>query len=231
VTARELIKSSLRLIGVIATGEDPSAAEQSDALSVLNDIIESWGTDGLLIYEIKKETFPLVVGQQQYTIGVGGNFNTTRPKQIHDASIYDGSAEYQLKIMNIDEWAEISVKDMRSALPQYLFAEGGYPLDRLNLFPVPGSASSIILYSSKPLTGFATVDDTVSFPPGYARALRYNLAMELAPEYGKEPSALVASVAMDSKSDLKRVNTEPSYMESDALGLSTSKTFNWLTGE
>jgi hypothetical protein len=44
------------------------------------------------------------------------------------------------------------------------------------------------------------------FPPGYLRCFKYNLAIEIANEFGVEPPPTVQRIAMASKRDLKRIN-------------------------
>lgn len=231
MTAADLIKGSLRLIGAIATGETPSADEQSDALVVLNDMLESWSIDGLLVYQRVRENFALVPSQQTYTMGVSGNFNTSRPTRIVEAGIEINGNEIPVYIMNEQEWRDIGIKSLQSTIPQRLYTDGSYPLENVNLWPIPSAANNLILYSLKPLTSFTSTSNTVSLPPGYSRALRYNLALELAPEFGKAPSVVIASIASESKADIKRQNTQPVYMKSDAFGLVSRKPFNWFTGE
>ena len=68
-------------------------------------------------------------------------------------------------------------------------------------------------------------------PPGYSRALRYNLALEWAPEFGKPVDQTILMVANESKAEIKRQNTQPVYMVSDALGLVGPKGFDINTGE
>lgn len=41
-TARELIQSSFRLLGVIQSGESPTEAEEQDALFTMNAMLNSW---------------------------------------------------------------------------------------------------------------------------------------------------------------------------------------------
>jgi hypothetical protein len=55
---------------------------------------------------------------------------------------------------------------------------------KLHLNPVPSAADTLVLYTWQQLSRFAATSDTFDLPPGYARAIRYNLALELAPEYG-----------------------------------------------
>lgn len=234
-TPRDLIKGSLRLIGAIATGEAPSADEQTDAFNVLNDMLDSWSNEKLTIFQTTTETFPLTIGQQTYSMGPTGNFNTVRPQKIENIGIQQVSSanllELPMKILNQDQWANITIKATTSALPLKVYIEDTYPLLTLYFWPVPSAAVNIVLYSWKPLGSFATVNSVISLPPGYAKALRYNLAMELAPEYGKEPSQVVAMGAAESKENIKRMNVKPLYLGVDSGAVARKKSFNWLTGE
>lgn len=232
---RDLLSSSLRLLGAIATGETPSAAEQADALAAVNRMVDSWSNEELLIYADVVETFNLVPGQQTYTMGPSGNFNTVRPQRIEKARLQTVTsglpADLPLTLVTLDEWARIIIKTQSSSLPLRLYIEENYPLMNLNLWPIPNIANKIVLWSWKPLTRFATVDDDVSFPPGYERMIVYNGALELAPEYGREPSATVLSTAIESKANIKRMNTQPSYLSTDSAIRSRNRRFNILKGD
>jgi hypothetical protein len=97
------------------------------------------------------------------------------------------------------------------------------------LWPKPSAANKVVLYSMKALTAFATADTAVSLPNGYLRALRYNLAIEMAPEFGREPSALVVTAAQESKEVIKRMNIKPGLLA--ANDLTSRKPYNILIGE
>lgn len=232
-TVSDLIKSALRDIGAIATGETPSASELTDGLTSLNDLVETWSADGFLVFEEKIETFTLIANQQQYGIGSGGDFDTVRPIQIKGAGIKQsgGEDEQPVKILNIQEWQSIVVKSTSSELPLYLYYNPAYPLGEVNVWPKPSAASSLVLYSEKPLTAFANTAATVSLPPGYQRALRKNLALELAPEYGRNPSPLLMEQAMESKAEIMRRNMKTVLLGSDTVNLNRNRPFNIITGE
>ena len=230
MTARDLINGALRLIGAIASGETLSGNELSDALLVLNDMMDSWSADGFMINEVKRESFPLIPSQQTYTIGIGGNFNTSRPTLIQEVTLDQNGVEIPVKIINLQEWAAITVKNVTSSIPQKMYIEGAFPLERFNIWPIPSVANNLVIYTLNPLSSFASANTVVQLPPGYSKAIRYNLAMELAPEYGKEPTPFIISTAAETKADVKRTNTDPVYMTSDVAGLTTNKSFNYLTG-
>jgi hypothetical protein len=48
-TARNVIKSVLRLISAIESNETPTAAESNDALTALNDMLHSWALHGVVL--------------------------------------------------------------------------------------------------------------------------------------------------------------------------------------
>lgn len=234
-TVRDLIKGSLRLIGAIATGETPSADELNDGLSTLNDMIDSWSTESLFIPIRTRESFALVPGQSTYTMGPTGNFNTTRPIEILRAGLEDTTngtpVERSVRLLNIDQWAQITIKSNQSTLPTSLYPEYPFPLATLTVWPVPSAARNLIVYSLKPLASYTSVNDALSLAPGYKRALRYNLAIEMAPEYGKQPNPVVIAAAVSGIENIKRRNIKPQYLNADPGVQSRRSNFNYRTGE
>lgn len=233
--ALDLINSSMRLIGVLASGETLSANEATDALSTLNDMLGIWSNESLLIYARTNESFTLTPNQQSYTMGSGGNFNTTRPQKIENASITisNGSESYDVpvELTNQDEWAEIQVKGISSGIPTRLFPLYTYPLATIYLWPLPNAANKLTLWSWKTLSNIPAISTAVDLPPGYSKAMKYNLALELAPEYGRPVDPIVLAEASESKAALKRMNARPQYLAMDEAVLAPRAGFNWLTGE
>jgi hypothetical protein len=230
MTVRDLIKSSLRIIGAIASGETPSADEASDALQTLNGILGSWSNQSLLVPSKAREVFTLVAGTQVYTIGMLGTFNTTRPIKVLSAAVISAGQDFEtpLRLLNQQQWSDVLTKSL-SGSPVAIYPEGTYPLDTINVYPVPQAADQLIIYSMKPLTSFASINDEIELPVGYDRALKYNLAVELAPEYGKQLPQEVFAIASQSKSEIEALNSESVYLTSDALFINKAN-FNILTG-
>ena len=74
------------------------------------------------------------------------------------------------------------------------------------------------------------LDTEIVMPAGYEDAMVYNLAVRLAPDYGKQVSADIAAMAMETKGNVKRSNHRSSYLEVDAALLPRTR-YNILTGE
>ena len=219
---------------MLASGESPSANESNDALSALNDMIDSWSTQQLLIPNQTREVFPLVASQQTYTMGVGGNFATSRPMQIVRALIQLTNetpvVELGLDILTMEQYASVILKGTTSVFPLSLYSDNANPLTNISVWPVPtSSTNNLVLYSWKPLSDIASLTTALSLPPGYQRALRFNLALDLAPEYGKTLSAANTGIAASSIADIKRMNHRPRFLMVDDAIRATGGTYNWRT--
>lgn len=215
MTALDIISSALRLDGILASGEVPNAAEAQDALVVLNDLVDQWNAERLMIFTISRQVFSLVSGQQTYTMGLGGDFNVVRPAKIELVSIINlqnpsQPMELPLTILNEAGWSNIPVKNILSSLPMSVWDGGEFPLRNLSYWPIPNVLVQTAIYSWVPLTSFTSLTTDLTFPPGYAKAIRYNLAVDLAPEYGKTVSEVVAAQAVLAKSVVKSINI-PTY--------------------
>ena len=69
--------------------------------------------------------------------------------------------------------------------------------------------------------------------PGYERALKLCLAIEIAPEYQISAGADVVQLAIAAKANLKRTNKRPLTLQIDpgALTVSGKRRFNIYTGQ
>lgn len=234
MTGLDLVSASLRLIGAIAPGETPSASEVTDGLAAINRMIDSWSTESLIIYADAKEEFTLTVGQQEYTMGPSGDFNTSRPLRFLQGTIKvetnTPAVEYQLIFASLEQWVMIKQKGLTSNIPSYIYTENSYPLSTVSVYPVPSVANKLVLYTQKQLTSIADQTTVLSLPPGYEDALVYNAAVRLSPEYGKAPTEIVFAIANESKANIKRLNIKPAYLRVDDALIEPAR-FNIYTGD
>jgi len=195
-TARIIIKKALQKIGALVKNEDPSADEANDGFDALNGLIDSWSNDSLNIYARAWETFSLT-SATSYTIGTGGDFNTSRPTNIVDAYVRNSTIDYPVTIIDDEAYDTIAFKSLQG-IPEFLSYDNAYPLGKIRLYPVPSAAYSLFLLTEKALTTFTDLDTELSMPPGTERALIYNLGIELAPEYSQQISPEHARIAGES---------------------------------
>ena len=78
-TAGELIKGSLRLIGMLAEGEEPSASVMQDAIMAMNQMIQSWDTERLSVFSTQDQVFTWPAYTASRSIGPTGDFVGNRP--------------------------------------------------------------------------------------------------------------------------------------------------------
>lgn len=220
--ALDVITDALQLLGVYGAGDTISTADQTLGLQVLNDLLDVWSNESLAAFAILEQTFPVVAGQQAYTIGSGGNINATRPLRIIEdpgsAFVRDSqNNDYPLEVWPRDRWNQIGDKSDSGNIPQVIFYDPQYPLGVINLWPVPNMGGYTVFFDSyQQLGNFASVSTTFSFPPGYKRALGLNLAISLKPYFADgQLDPIIVQQAAETKGILKRTNRRDIFAQSD----------------
>ena len=226
-TAQDIIKTALKVLGVKGIGDNVSDDEYDECLQMLNMMVDEWNLKSTLPYYKLNEVFDLVAGQYEYTIGVGGDFNTSRPIQILSAfNRSDGlpggfPIDRRMKIIDNDSYQRIVSKFYAETYPDFLMYTPEYPLGKITVAGKPIAGLELGLSQVKQLGSFTLSDQTVTMPPGYLLALSYNLAVLLAPIYGKEVAGTtVGEKARESLGDIQVINSDPplSKIDSQAMG-------------
>lgn len=232
-TAGDQINRALRLLGVLAEGETPSAAVSQDALTAMNQMIDSWNTERLSVYATQDQVFNWPPSTRSRTLGPSGDFVGNRPILLDDATYFrdpQTNVSYGIKIINQQQYDGIAVKTVTSTYPQVIWVNMTFPDIEMYIYPVPTRLLEWHFVSVEELSAPATLATQLYFPPGYLRAFAYNLAMEIAPEFGVEPSPQVQRIAMTSKRDLKRINNPDDVMSMPYSLIATRQRFNVYAG-
>lgn len=130
------------------------------------------------------------------------------------------------------QYGAIAVKNTSSVFPLKYYDDQNYPLRNVTFWPIPTKLQPVRLWLWQPLIDPQSIDDTVNFPKGYERALRFALAVEIAAEFGKEVPDQVRSIANNSKALIKRINSTPQIMRGDvAIASQKPSLFNYITGD
>lgn len=232
-SAGDLINGALRLLGVLAEGETPSAETSADALVAMNQMIDSWNTEKLSIFNTQDQTFLWPAGEIERTLGPTGDFVGLRPVLLEDSTYYrdpSTNVSFGIKFINQQQYNGIAVKTVTSTYPQVIWVNMTNPNITMTIYPKPTRVLEWHFVSVQELTQPATLATELAFPPGYLRAFRYNLACEFAPEFGVEPSRQVQRIAMTSKRNIKRINNPDDIMSLPYSLVATRQRFNVYAG-
>jgi hypothetical protein len=210
-TAGNIVNGALRLLRVKPTDVTLDAEDMQIGLQVLNEMLDSWAVEQLLLYQVVRETFSLSAGHNPHTWGAGGDFNSARPIEIVAASISVGSTpsvDIPLQSISYDAYEAVRLKSLVTNYPREYYNDNAYPLSNIYLYPIP-AGSKINFQSYKALTLFDFPETIVTLPQGYVRALRFNLAVELAPEYQVDVEPTIQMIATTTVGKLKSLNYRP----------------------
>lgn len=215
MTGQELVNAAMQLLGSLTQGESPSTAESTQGLQAANDMLESWSLERMNIFAVQQSEHTLVTTQQEYTIGSGGDFDVARPIRYERASILlanaggTGYISQPLEIIDLRQWSDIVERGASGVVARVMYPDMAFPLTTLSLWPRPvftGTAPKLELYTWTQLQSFADLVTSYTFPPGYQRALKFNLALEIAALDGIVPTPTVAQIAAESKAALRMLN-------------------------
>lgn len=221
-TALAIIQDALEMIGVASPGDTLSDADAERGLSVLNDMIDSLSNETLACFAYLDESFPLVVGQADYTVGPGGNINSTRPLRVSDSAgsaylVDTNSNRYPMDVVDQMTWNLRTTASVNSNLPDTLLYKPTYPLGTISIWPTPNEGYTCHFFSYLQLTEFSTLQSTFSLPPGYKLAYTTNLAVALTPYFrDAEVNPIIALRADRSLANVKRTNARTQVAVYDA---------------
>ena len=188
-TRNELVAGALRILGVIPEGGTPSAEQYTTGSEALNMLVKAWGAEGLGIWAIKKQTITLVASDNTYDIGLGSTVNIPRPLVIYQAWLRDTTTNIDIPMVALsqEEYNRLGNKTSTGNPVNYYY-EALRNTGNLYVFPTPDStvvsSKSIIIQYQAPIEDFEASSDEPDVPQELFRALKFNLAAELAFEYG-----------------------------------------------
>lgn len=142
--------------------------------------------------------------------------SAVRPLRINSAFVrvvnaVSGTLDYPVSVIHLEQYELIGIKTLPGPWPRAVYYQPSEPVGVLNYWPNP-SQGEMHLFCDTVLSQFQTLNDTVTLPQGFNMALRFNLAMFLMPEYGKEDPqqiAMIDGLAKSGKALIKRTNMNP----------------------
>ncbi len=222
-SASIICMGALGLVGAIDP-EDLSASGLSpmlsDAFRRLNLMMGSWSLQGLTIPVESREVFPTIAGKgspaNPYTVGPGGDCDTTRPAMLNAAGLLLNASlpvpvEIPRGVLTDAAYRDLRVKDLQNTLYTDVYYNPTFSggLGNLYLFPVPNNTlNSIVLYRPAQLGLFTSLTASYDLPEGADEPIEYNLARRLLSVYSlpMQAKADIVALANSSLAIYKRSN-------------------------
>ena len=236
LTASDLIYAALRKSNVVQKSETISTADLANALQALNIMIDEWSSSGILLRGTKTLSCTLANNQSSYTIfpavltTPGGDIDAVPPLNITSAYVEDtNSITTGIDIVTKEQYQAHQDKDIALSRPEELAYDPGDTQQAapragtLWVYPMPDDTTTYTLYleSEGYLSEFAATDDEVTFEPAYYKALVYNLAVDLWPEFHAPDVGIPNNIAVQArlaKSSLYAMNNRPVTMAVEVPG-------------
>lgn len=216
LSAVELVKQSLRLIGVLPEGESLQAETLQISLLALNTLVDLWANEGLMLFSTTDRVYSWPSNTTTISMGPTGDFVTDRPENLDQSTYFViGGISYRVVFINEDSYNSIGVKGLVGGLPYYLFVNNTFPNLTLKTYPTSSSPLTWHFISKTELQNIQNGSDIISLPKGYLYTFIKNLALELSSVFGVPPSPQLVMDARNSKAVLKRKNSSPNLMTID----------------
>lgn len=212
--ATTLVSRALKLVGVLASGETADANDALDCVDDINDMIDQWSLEDLMLYYDKVESVPLVAGQNTYLVGPTGTaLVTVRPIEILLANYRDAdNLDTPVSIVPMDSYERLVQKTTTQTIPSIMAYQPTNPDGTIYVWPTPSSGTLRVM-SNNLLTRITDLSTDMILPIGYNECFLYGLAERLCIKYGrKDMLDDIANRALMAKQAVKRKNKKKNVM-------------------
>lgn len=238
-TALSIITDAMVEIGAYAPGEIIAARHEQLGLLRFQNQLNSWQTDMLTLNLQDRDLFTLTTGVSTFTIGPGGDLDTTRPVWVNGINYLNpGSSpanEVPMAPMGTDQYMALSQKTLTNALPQQYYYNGTFtptnPWAEVFIWPTVTQNVQLAIYLPRGIDVPAKLTTQVGGPQGYAEAFMYQLALRLCTPMSRPIPDGLPEMAAAAFARMKRPNVDPGLLAVDAALTPTwGSAFNVLTG-
>lgn len=189
VTRDQLINGALRMLGVVAQGESATATQLSEGAEALNMMVKAWEADGMPLWGLTEYQMTLTASTNTYTVGTGQTVDIAKPLKILQAWQRNTASDVDvpMRILTKQEYNILGNKTSEG-VPIQMYYNPQLSTGQIKLFPTPSASAAsdytVFFVYQRPFEDFTTGADTPDFPQEWLEALKYGLAVRLAPEYG-----------------------------------------------
>jgi len=188
-TPYDIVSRALKDIGALEAGETPTSDAAQDAFDMLNDLIDQWSNEEMMVYYKNEIVFPITPGVTQYTIGPTGNINASITGSITGniltvTTINSGAINVGQTLGGTGIIAGTTIEKMLTGAGNNVNEAGTYQLN--TYYSTPITSETITLYYQRPLSidsAFVRINTNSNGVPIVNGGLDYPIAVLAVEEY------------------------------------------------
>lgn len=239
-TGQGIINAAARKAGFLGSGDTLQGNDPLDILNILRQMLDEWQAEGLRVFSENINIFPLTVGVQAYQLGqnvAAPGFNMPRPAKINRMGIQILSnplqpTEVPISVLDYNGWANIRSKSIQSSYAMNCYPDYDVPVMNLLFWCIPALPQNVVIYSESPIPSWNDLSLTnLTFPPAYAKAIVYNLAIEICGEYHLPLDPVVVKMAQDALEKVETSNLPQPISGCDPALINKSGSYDWRTDQ
>lgn len=207
-----IIADALAQLKVGVAGETLAAEYLAHGITTLKLMARAWSVRGVKMWLRETQSVTLVAGTASYAI-------TKRPIEVFEAYRRSDGNDTPVRLVTQEEYSRWPNKTTSGA-PFAVWIDKQRTATTAYVYPVPSATEvadgmTLRFDIKRPIEDPTAGTEDLEVPPEYVPAVVYNLAIWLAPKFGKTPSDEVKIIAAQTFSDLEDTDREGSvYMRS-----------------
>jgi hypothetical protein len=229
-----MLNAAAKALGKLRAGGGLCPSELADGLIVLNNLVDYWTTRKAFVYTTRMDEYaftgkaaPDAVNPAVYTIGPSGaDFTAARPTRIERANIVLNDVTpgvfYPLEILDVDQWAAITVEQLPVTLPSKMYCDYAVPNANLYFWGQPTEPYLLQLLTWQQIAAFASLATVIVVPPGYYAAFLYSLAELVGPQWNAAVPQAVVVMARNARAGIQGMNSRAPHMSTRDSGMPRS---------
>lgn len=157
---------------------------------ILNELLESYASTGLLLTIAKQAAIPLAVGQQFVTVGPADfiplpDIALGRMANLEDAWLLLDNVTYPLINMSRDEFLSSFRYEPLMGLPRFVIVFPDTEIVKIQLYPAPSEFFEFNLRAKFQLDVLLPTNTMAGLPTYYTRFLKFAVAKDIAMYKGR----------------------------------------------
>lgn len=189
-TVRQFITQSYRLISANTPTVPLHGNDLEQGILILNELLDSYASTGLLLTIAKTVSIPLTIGQMNIVVGPATflpipDITLGRLANLDGAWLLLDGVTYPLIDKSRDEFLASFKYDPLSGLPRFIIAYPDTEIVTLRIYPAPSQFFEFNLRGKFQLTNVTSNDDMSGLPGYYSRYLKFAVAKDIAMYKGR----------------------------------------------